>query len=696
MKNILPFLPLIIFLSFTQNVCAQFNYISPVPESKMHSKETGIILRTGSFVNAASLHADLFSISGSVSGEHIVSVKLAADKKSILVQPFSLFSAGESVTVTVSDGILNSDGSLVEGISFRFEVRPEISAEKTSTVNNAGLETGSEENDDAIRTICDNLPTFIITSTGGAFYDQPVFYWNHVAVPAISDCWTATIISSEGDSIYSQFDTDRGFDFKLNDNGYITYYNKVDTCFDMLDSSYSVVKKIYMGNGYDANKHEMRIYPDGYRLMQCYDEQEVDMTPYGGVPNANVTGLVIQQIDPDDNVLFEWRSWDHFQITDAANDISLTTNDVDYVHGNSMELDFDGNLLISSRHLDEITKIDISTGNIIWRMGGENNEFTFIDNPDGPKPFSHQHHFRLLSNGHYTLLDNGNYQTVERSIAKEFVLDQVNKTATLVWSYVHPPINGYEVYASGLGSMQLLPNGNRLIDWGQISPNVAFADIPNFTEVTADGNIVWEFKFADSTYVAYRAHKFSWDRCNLINGDSLKAGNINATSVDLHWNDHTKVSTFALEYKVCSSPLWISIPLTTNFYHLDGLLANTCYDWRVQSFCTMYDDSFYTQSQQFTTSYPLSAFEPGNEQTQFTLYPNPASNETVVDFFSGVNAPAEITVYDLRGAVILHQVLSAQKGTNLLKIEVEFLSSAMYAVALKLSGGIQYRHLVIQ
>src|SRR4029079_8978641 len=141
--------------------------------------------------------------------------------------------------------------------------------------------------------------------------------------------------------------------------------------------------------------------------------------------------------------------------------------------------------------------------------GGKNNEFTFINDPDTPKPFSHQHHFRLLDNGHYTLFDNGDNQNPERSSAKEFSLDQASKTATLLWSYAHPQVNNYYVYGSSLGSVQSLPNGNRLIDWGNISTNTAYADIPNFTEIDSNENIVWEFTFTDSTYVSYRAFKFN-------------------------------------------------------------------------------------------------------------------------------------------------------------------------------------------
>jgi len=55
-------------------------------------------------------------------------------------------------------------------------------------------------------------------------------------------------------------------------------------------------------------------------------------------------------------LIFQWRSWDHFQITDATHENLLASN-IDYVHGNAIEIDTDSNIIISSRHMDEITKL---------------------------------------------------------------------------------------------------------------------------------------------------------------------------------------------------------------------------------------------------------------------------------------------------------------------------------------------------
>src|SRR4030095_934920 len=137
MKNYLYTILIYGFYSISLTSYAQFTYISPVPGSTMHNKETNIILRIGDFVEAASITPALFSVYGSVSGPHTIQVKVAADNKSILVRSTQFFSSGEKVTVTVSDGIRNSDGKSIHGTTFHFEIRPDQNPEEQRVANQA-------------------------------------------------------------------------------------------------------------------------------------------------------------------------------------------------------------------------------------------------------------------------------------------------------------------------------------------------------------------------------------------------------------------------------------------------------------------------------------------------------------------------------------------------------------------------------
>ena len=126
----------------------------------------------------------------------------------------------------------------------------------------------------------------------------------------------------------------------------------------------------------------------------------------GANPNATVIGNSVVEMDANDNPVFIWRSWDHFNILDAIHE-NLYGSLVDYVHMNAIAIDHDGHILISSRHLDEITKINRQTGEIIWRLGGRHDYFTWINDDER---ISHQHDIRVLPNGNYTVFDNGKFQ----------------------------------------------------------------------------------------------------------------------------------------------------------------------------------------------------------------------------------------------------------------------------------------------
>lgn len=232
-----------------------------------------------------------------------------------------------------------------------------------------------------------------------------------------------------------------------------------------------------------------------------YDPQIVNMSQIvqGGDTAALVTGLIIQELDENKNVIFQWRSWDHFRITDATHE-NLLDDTIDYVHGNAIDLDHDGHILISSRHLDEITKINRQTGNIIWRLGGKNNQFNFVN--DSIR-FSHQHSIRKMENGNYLLFDNGNYHSPPFSRAVEYKLDNIQNTATLVWQYRNSP----NTFAFAMGNIHRLENGNTIIGWGSATPTVS--------EVRPDGLKVFQLSFAFGIF-SYRAFRYVWEETPVV------------------------------------------------------------------------------------------------------------------------------------------------------------------------------------
>jgi hypothetical protein len=293
-------------------------------------------------------------------------------------------------------------------------------------------------------------------------------------------------------------------DFKMQPNGMITYF--LNTKFYIVDSTFTVIDSVACKNGLTTDIHEFQILPNGNFLLFGYENVVMDLSAYDwfkpagshGSSSASVKCNVIQEQDPNKNVVFEWHAKDYFSFTDADSVWYANPNVVDWTHSNALELDDDGNILMSSRHFNEITKINRTDSSIMWRLGGVRNQFTFLNDT---VPFYGQHDIRRIANGNITLLDDG-FRVLSAPYhgcrALEYQLDEVNKTASLVWSYVYDSA----MYSRSTGNMQRLPNGNTLVNYGTIaSNNVTFAVVDSMK------NKVFELAY-DDTFSTYRAFNF--------------------------------------------------------------------------------------------------------------------------------------------------------------------------------------------
>ena len=302
-------------------------------------------------------------------------------------------------------------------------------------------------------------------------------------------------------------------DFKIQKNGLLSYHSEAEGKFYMLDSCFNVIDSSKVENDYYSNFHDIKITEDGHVFILALDYQIVGMDTVvaGGQPNATVIGSIIQEFDEAKNLVFQWKSWDHYKITDTYD--NLTLNFIDYVHGNAIDIDYDGNILFSARNMSEITKIDRVSGDILWRLGGKNNEFEFINDS---RSFSAQHAVLRNSNGNITLFDNGNYNGAEYSRGVEYEIDELNYTAKLVYEYRHNP----DLYTPIMGNMQSLPNGNKIIGWGANQSCI-------LTEYKPDGTPVYEIGSPEKAFV-YRVFRFPW-KTSLFeaNMDTIKFDTVN-------------------------------------------------------------------------------------------------------------------------------------------------------------------------
>ncbi len=259
------------------------------------------------------------------------------------------------------------------------------------------------------------------------------------------------------------------YNFALQPNGLMSYSDL--TRFYLMDSTFRKVDSIEGNERFIMDKHELQVLSNGHFLLLGLDSMRED----GTIKNANniatdTDGTVIPkwtvvlELDRNKNIVFEWHAKDHFKKEEIDSYFLVRGPVISWNHSNAAEMDHDGNILLSNRNMDEITKINRTDGSVMWRLGGIANQFRVIN---CPVPFYGQHDIRRIKNGHITLFDNGNHSTHHGARALEFKLDEKNKTAELIWSYMIDS----NIYSTRSGNMQRLSNSNTLINYGTLGRN---------------------------------------------------------------------------------------------------------------------------------------------------------------------------------------------------------------------------------
>jgi len=476
----------------------RLRYISPLPGSRYILPAATLIVRSDRDISPAVAASVLHNIAGSLTGSHAWRSTVSDDSRTMVFTPTVPFGPGEVVTATIDTSVALGEGR-TDAISFSIASRvPDFRALRSSlrAVDfPPSVSVRAQLRNDAPAAVTGGsveLPNISVTysnPTSPGYLFLANLLWSNPSIPSL------LILKNDGTPVFARNLAANGYDFKPQPDGTLTYYDDAVQAFIVMDSSCTPIDTIGCGNGYLTDPHDLRILPNGHALLLGVDNEIVDMSTQfpGGNPSATVVGYIIQELDRQGNVVFQWRSWDHYNIIDAEH-LDLTAVWIDYVHGNALDVDTDGNILFSSRHLNEITKIDRQTGDIIWRLGGMHNQFTFISDSIG---FSYQHAVRRIANGDITLFDNGDFHVPAFSRAVEYRLDEVNKTATLVWQYRDTP----DIEGFAMGYVQRMENGNTLIGWGAGNPTV--------TEVGPGGNKLYEMSFDPGIY-SYRAYRYEW------------------------------------------------------------------------------------------------------------------------------------------------------------------------------------------
>ncbi|KAE9396002.1 hypothetical protein BT96DRAFT_922457 [Gymnopus androsaceus JB14] len=292
-------------------------------------------------------------------------------------------------------------------------------------------------------------------------------------------------------------------------SGYIYIYKNL-----LVDNTYSVVENVTVTNlGTGADVHELQITPNKTAVMTAYPTQG--------------------------EAVFTWKALDHVDPSEcyaAIGDAGTGTVDDpwDYFHINSIQKNDDGNYLISSRHCHTLYSVN-PDGDIIWRMGGMNCNFTF-----GPGAnYTWQHHARIH-----------NWTTLSLPFSQGLLLNYDDSAMTVSLINARSPFNRTATTAQG--SVQLLDNGDSIVGWGAM---------PSYSQHDNDGNILWSAQFGLVPDSAYRVFLHEWT-ARPTTPPSIQVSNTSSSNITVYawWNGATEVTAWQLLGSTTDEPL-VASPL---------------------------------------------------------------------------------------------------------------------------------------
>lgn len=309
---------------------------------------------------------------------------------------------------------------------------------------------------------------------------------------------------------------------KMEGVGYVqTHLMILDAQYNLYDSVPYMYPSATVPEEYPLENHDYQILAKDHYILSTYLGKEMDNIPTD-LPNsdgsAQVVACILQEV-VDGEIIFEWDSTNYPELYAMSVEANDYMNEVsewsDYAHFNSLVIDpADNNFICSFRNLDAVLKIDRETGDILWVLGGTDDEFGLAN----AQKFHRQHNATVLEDGSIMLFDNGTLVNVlaypiqseeviaalaplEVSRVQIFTLNEETKTLEAYREYT---LNGYFSPTQANAQMLDLSSNTILVGWGSRNDKI---NSPLFSEVNFNDNEIY-FEVYHEDGVCYRVMKF--------------------------------------------------------------------------------------------------------------------------------------------------------------------------------------------
>ena len=300
---------------------------------------------------------------------------------------------------------------------------------------------------------------------------------------------------------------------------------------DVIDNTaYQQVGVVHAGNGYHADLHEFKLEPEGTAWIDMFDPIEMSLSRYHGLSSGVITDSVIQEIDVKTGLgMWEWHALGHIPIGESHNPAPKASYPWDYVHVNSISPGPSGDVLLSSRNTWTMYDVDIHSGGIRWRLGGEHSSFRL---GAGTRTYW-QHDAEWQPGGLISVFDNGSDPPKEKQ-SRGLLLDPnlATHTVTLVKQFTNPT---KMLLASSQGNTLSLPGGDWLMGYG---------GLPDFTEYDSSGHVLLGGLLGKNVQ-DFRTYLYPWS-AQAPGAPSVvaAAGSGASMSVSVSWNGATEVASW--------------------------------------------------------------------------------------------------------------------------------------------------------
>lgn len=263
-----------------------------------------------------------------------------------------------------------------------------------------------------------------------------------------------------------------------------------------------------------TDNHDFLVTRDGTYMFLSYNSKQRDLSAYGLSESELTRDSVIQEQTPSGEVVFEWNSWDHVSIDNCLNHRFPD----DYAHINSITIAEDRNIVASLRGCSIVLKIDRSSAETVWQLGGFDSDLTIVGDSYGE--FCGQHTASLGADNSLLIFDNGGHCNGVRedtfgtfSRAVTYTIDESSAQANFTRDYSYN--SSYSDYTSSGGSVFSTKNGNWLISWAR--------GVSDITEIAPDNSVALRLEVSDGAekLTVYRAYReYDLDLPITVNGET--------------------------------------------------------------------------------------------------------------------------------------------------------------------------------